>query len=296
MSDISRWKEIKGVGTALVTPMNADGSVDYQGLERLIKYQIDGGVNFLVVQGTTGESVTLDQAEKQKILDSIVEANNGQLPIVFGIGGNNTKAVCETFEKYNLSGVDAILSASPSYNKPTQEGIVAHFRAVADASPLPIILYNVPGRTASNMSVETTISLAQHENIFAIKEASGDLGQIMEIINQKPDNFKVLSGDDALTLPMCALGAKGVISVVSNVAPEKFSNMVNYSLKGDYELARKLHYELLNLMNQLFEEGNPGGAKEALKILKICDHYMRLPLVNVSASLNEKLEKTLSTL
>lgn len=287
---------IKGVGTALVTPMNEDGSIDFEGIDKLIEYQLKGNVNFLVVQGTTGESVTLTHEEKQKVLDRVIAANHKKVPVVFGIGGNNTKVVCETFQQFDLSGVDAILSASPSYNKPTQAGIVAHFKEVAKASPKPVILYNVPGRTASNMSAETTLTLAKEENIVAIKEASGDLGQIMEIIQKKPGDFVVLSGDDALTLPMMAMGAKGVISVVSNVAPDYFSRMVSFSLEGDYKMARKLHYCLLDLMNQLFEEGNPGGAKEALKILNICKNTMRLPLVNVSQGLHEKLKTTLNSL
>lgn len=279
----------KGTGTALVTPFHADGSIDFAGLKKLVRLNMDGGVNFLVVQGTTGESPTLSQDEKTKILHTVAEENNGQLPIVYGLGGNNTLDVVEKLKKVDKSIVSGILSVSPYYNKPIQNGIVAHYKMVADATDLPIILYNVPGRTGSNVLAETTLELAEISNIVAMKEASGNMEQIMEIIQHKPAGFDVLSGDDALTVPMISVGAAGVISVVSNALPEKFCAMVNDALKGDFTAASALHYDLFQITKLFFAEGNPGGVKEALAYRQICENHMRMPLVNVSEGLRNSI-------
>lgn len=282
-------KRFSGVGTALVTPFTSDYSIDFTALRKLVELQLDGGTDFLVVQGTTGESPTLSSTEKQQVLETVAEVNNKRLPIVYGVGGNNTVDVAEKIKQVDTSLVDGILSVSPYYNKPTQEGIYQHFKYIAEVSDLPIILYNVPGRTSSNVVAETTLRLSEIPTIVAMKEASGSLEQIMEIIRNKPDDFLLLSGDDALTLPILACGGDGVISVVSNALPEKFGKMVHAGLKGDWELARKLHYELLPVTGLFFAEGNPGGVKEALVFRKIMEKYMRLPLVNVSSALSEKI-------
>lgn len=275
----------KKTGTALVTPFHADGSIDFAGLKKLVRLNIDGGVNFLVVQGTTGESPTLTQDEKMQVLNAVAEENNGRLPIVYGLGGNNTLEVAKKLKEVDSSLVSGILSVSPYYNKPIQKGIVAHYKVVADSTDLPIILYNVPGRTGSNVTAETTLELAEISNIVAMKEASGNMEQIMEIIQHKPDGFDVLSGDDALTVPMLSIGASGVISVVSNALPEKFCAMVEHALKGDFSSASALHYELFQITKLFFAEGNPGGVKEALAYREICENFMRMPLVNVSDGL-----------
>jgi 4-hydroxy-tetrahydrodipicolinate synthase len=282
--------ELKGTGVAMVTPFDVDGKVDFHALEKLTEYLVSGGVDYLVVMGTTGESVTLSKPEKEKVLDSVVQTTDGRVPIVLGVGGNNTAEVCNQINHLDKTGLTAILSVSPSYNKPTQNGIYAHFEAVAEASPIPIILYNVPGRTASNMEASTTLKLAKDfENIVAIKEASGNLEQCMQIIKNRPDDFLVISGDDNLTLPLIACGVDGVISVVANALPERFSNLISSSLSGDFSNARKLHYQLVDIVNLLFEEGNPAGVKCVLKELDICEENVRLPLVQVSDKLRNEL-------
>lgn len=278
----------KGAGVALVTPFNADMSIDFPALRRLVAEQISGGTNYLVVQGTTGESPTLNSEEKKQVLETVLEVNNGKLPIVYGVGGNNTLEVAEAFTKIP-KGVDGILSVAPYYNKPTQAGYLAHYKALASATDLPIILYNVPGRTGSNVLAETTLELAEIKNIVAMKEASGNMEQIMEIIRCKPQGFLVLSGDDAITLPLIAAGADGVISVVANSFPTHFSQMVTSALNGDFETARKLHYDLLPVTKLLFAEGNPGGVKIALEELGWMKPFMRLPLVQVSEGLKAKI-------
>lgn len=278
----------KGAGVALVTPFNADMSIDFPALRRLVAEQISGGTNYLVVQGTTGESPTLNSEEKKQVLETVLEVNNGKLPIVYGVGGNNTLEVAEAFTKIP-KGVDGILSVAPYYNKPTQAGYLAHYKALASATDLPIILYNVPGRTGSNVLAETTLELAEIKNIVAMKEASGNMEQIMEIIRCKPQGFLVLSGDDAITLPLIAAGADGVISVVANSFPAHFSQMVTSALSGDFETARKLHYDLLPVTKLLFAEGNPGGVKIALEELGWMKPFMRLPLVQVSEGLKAKI-------
>jgi 4-hydroxy-tetrahydrodipicolinate synthase len=278
----------KGTGVALVTPFNSDFSIDFEGLKKLVQLQIDGGTDFLVVQGTTGESPTLSSDEKSKILDTVLEVNSGKLPIVFGAGGNDTIKVAESISKIP-KGVDGILSVSPYYNKPTQEGIYQHYKYLAESTDLPIILYNVPGRTGSNVLAETTLRLAEIPSIVAMKEASGNFDQIMEIIRCRPDGFGVLSGDDAITMPLIAAGADGVISVVANSFPEKFSAMVSASLRGDLAYARELHYDLLPITRMFFEEGNPGGVKVALEIRKLMNQSMRRPLIPVSSSLAARI-------
>jgi 4-hydroxy-tetrahydrodipicolinate synthase len=278
----------KGTGVALVTPFNSDFSIDFNGLRKLVQLQMDGGTDFLVVQGTTGESPTLSPEEKRQILDTVLEVNNGKLPVVFGAGGNDTLKVAETISKIP-TGVDGILSVSPYYNKPTQEGIFQHYKFIAESTDLPIILYNVPGRTGSNVLSETTLSLAEISNIVAVKEASGNFDQIMEIIRCRPDGFGVLSGDDAITMPLIAAGADGVISVVANAFPEKFSAMVGASLRGDLVFARELHYELLPITRMFFEEGNPGGVKVALEYRKLMSQVMRRPLISASNGLANRI-------
>lgn len=286
--------ELRGTGVAMVTPFNKDKSIDYKGLANLIEYLIDGGVEFLVSMGTTGESAVLSTEEKLEVVAFSKDKINGRLPFIVGIGGNNTAAVVAQIKTTDFTGVAAILSVSPAYNKPTQEGIYQHFKAISEACPVDIILYNVPGRTSSNMSAETTLRLANDfANIVSVKEASGDMEQIMQILRDKPTGFKVLSGDDALTLPMVLMGAEGVISVQAMVQPNEFSEMVRQGLNGDLEKARALHYPQLEIIDNLFAEGNPAGVKACLKIKGVCDDYVRLPLVAISSERYQKLESLL---
>ncbi|MCB9169161.1 MAG: 4-hydroxy-tetrahydrodipicolinate synthase [Flavobacteriales bacterium] len=285
----------RGLGVALVTPFAPKGNIDHAALERLIEHQITHGVDYVVSMGTTGESATLTAQEKTQLLGQTIEIVRHRVPIVLGVGGNNTAEVVEALRHFDLSDVDGILSVSPYYNKPTQEGIYQHYKAIAQASLLPIILYNVPGRTASNIKAETTLRLARDlKNIVAIKEASGDLGQIATILKHRPKDFLVISGDDALTLPIIALGGDGVISVVGNALPEEFGRLVHAALKGDLDTARAEHYRLLELIDLLFVEGNPGGVKEVLKVLGICANTLRLPLVPVSEATAKKLYHALA--
>lgn len=277
-----------GSGVALVTPFNADFSINFEAVRKLVRLQIEGGTDFLVVQGTTGESPTLSQEEKMQLLETVIDENNGRLKIVYGVGGNNTIAVGETLKKVP-AGVDGILSVSPYYNKPTQKGILEHFKYISTCTHLPIILYNVPGRTGSNMLAETTLELAKISNVVAMKEASGNMEQIMELIRLRPEGFGILSGDDAITMPLIAAGADGVISVVANALPEKFSKMVHASQAEDLATARKEHYDLLPITKMFFEEGNPGGVKVALSVRGIMDETMRLPLMPVSDGLRARI-------
>ena len=277
-----------GSGVALVTPFDNSGKIDVMALRKLVQLQINGGTNFLVVQGTTGESPTLSQSEKQAVLDTVIDENNGRLKIVYGVGGNNTIAVGELLKQVP-QGVDGILSVSPYYNKPTQRGIIEHYTYLSKCTDLPIIIYNVPGRTGSNVLPETTLALAHLDNMVAVKEASGNMEQIMDIIRQRKASFGVLSGDDNLTMPLIAAGADGVISVVANAFPELFSTMVNAAIKGDLLSARAAHYELFSITKMFFEEGNPGGVKVALAARGIMDEYMRLPLMPVSDNLRNRI-------
>ena len=287
--------KFKGTGVALVTPFKSDKSVDFDALRKLVRLQLAGGTDFLVVMGTTAESPTLSSEEKEAILETVLDENAGQLPVVFGVGGNNTLELFTKLKKLP-KGVDGILSVSPYYNKPTQEGIFQHFKAIAEASPVPVILYNVPGRTGSNMLPQTTLRLAQLPNIVAVKEASGNMDQIMEIISQAPAGFSVLSGDDAITMPLIACGAVGVISVVANALPEKFNAMVKDALEGDFSSSKMIHNELLSITKMFFEEGNPAGVKVALENRGIMSQDLRLPLVAVSSQLAERIKNEMKFL
>lgn len=283
-----------GTGVAIVTPFTKTGAVDFDGLEKLVKYLIAGKVDYLVVNGTTGESATLTKDEKVEVLEFVKKISKGKLPIVLGIGGNNTQEVIDNFSKYDFNQVSAILSVSPYYNKPNQEGIFLHFSAIAKRAPRPIILYNVPGRTGMNMASDTTLRLAHvHKNIIAIKEASGNIEQCMRIIANKPNHFEVISGDDNLTLPLIACGAKGVISVAAMAYPKEFSEMVKFCLKGNFEKATKLHYKIMPITDLIFADGNPGGIKAALKIKGVIGDAVRLPLANVNAAVYKSIEKIL---
>jgi len=279
----------KGVGVALVTPFNADKTIDFESLKKLVELQIKGGTDYLVVQGTTGESPVLSQEEKQLVLETVIKQNNGRLKVVYGVGGNNTVEVGKLFKKIP-KGVDGILSVSPYYNKPSQKGIIEHFKYISSCTELPIILYNVPGRTSSNMSADTTLELAKMKNIVAVKEASGNMEQIMDLLRLKPEGFGIISGDDPLTFPMLTMGAEGVISVVANAYPEAFSKMVHSGLNANYEEAKNIHFDLLDVTKMLFEEGNPAGVKEALQYRSICSNELRLPLLKVSEQLAEKIQ------
>lgn len=287
--------KIKGTGVALATPFNEDKSVDYKGLENLLNHVIDGGIDYLVLMGTTGESVTLSKVEKLAVVDFCKKINNSRLPIVLGIGGNNTIQVVEDIKSANIDGIDAILSVSPAYNKPSQEGIYQHYKMISVNCPLPIIVYNVPGRTASNISAETTVRLANDfENIVAVKEASGDMDQIMKIIKNKPSDFVVLSGDDGLTLPMIHMGAEGVISVIGQSHPKEYSDMVSFGLSGNQEIANQLHNKLYDFYVPLYAEGNPVGIKACLELLGICKSQVRLPLVEASDVIKNELKSLMN--
>ena len=287
--------KIKGTGVALVTPFNEDKSVDYKGLENLLNHVIDGGIDYLVLMGTTGESVTLSKGEKVAVVDFCKKINNSRIPVVLGIGGNNTMQVVEDIKSANLDGIDAILSVSPAYNKPSQEGIYQHYKMISGNCPLPIIVYNVPGRTASNISAETTVRMANDfENIVAVKEASGDMDQIMKIIKNKPSDFVVLSGDDGLTLPMIHMGAEGVISVIGQSHPKEYSDMVSFGLSGNQEIANQLHNKLYDFYVPLYAEGNPVGVKACLELLGICKSQVRLPLVEASDAIKNELKSLMN--
>ncbi|MCU0447269.1 MAG: 4-hydroxy-tetrahydrodipicolinate synthase [Microscillaceae bacterium] len=287
--------DFRGVGVALVTPFNEDYSIDFQGFTQLLKhtYAEGKGVDYWVVQGTTGESATLGKDEKKQILQFVIEHNQAQIPVVYGIGGNHTQEILTTIQKTDFAGIDALLSVSPYYNKPSQNGIYEHFRAIADASPVPIILYNVPGRTASNMKAETTLRLAEHPNIIATKEASGDLVQCMEIAKHKPQDFLLLSGDDLLTNSMIAIGAQGVISVLANAFPEIFRKMTHSALQNRFAEANQALYKLLEINPLMYEESNPVGIKQVLQYQGICGNQVRLPLLRASEALQAKIQNAM---
>ncbi|WP_162128172.1 4-hydroxy-tetrahydrodipicolinate synthase [Flavobacterium phycosphaerae] len=280
-----------GTGVALVTPFKKDFSVDVEALKAIVHFQIDNGIDYLVVLGTTAESATLSKAEKQLVIKTVVEANKGRLPLVLGVGSNNTQEVVEELQSGDFSDFVAILSVSPYYNKPTQEGIYQHFKAIAEASPIPVILYNVPGRTASNMLPSTIIRLANDfKNVVAVKEAAGDMVQAMKLIQNKPKNFLVISGDDMITLPMILAGGAGVISVIAEGFPKQFSEMVHLGLNKRVEDAYKLHYLLADAIDMIFEQGNPAGIKEVFKSLGLSENTVRLPLVNTDEDLAKRLD------
>jgi 4-hydroxy-tetrahydrodipicolinate synthase len=283
-------KELLGTGVALVTPFNQDKSVDFEGLKRLVNFQIDNGVNYLVVLGTTGEPATLTAEEKEQVKKTVIETNNGRLPLVIGIGGNNTMAVVNEIKTTDLSAFCAILSVSPYYNKPTQEGIYQHFKAISEASPLPIIMYNVPGRTGRNFEPKTILRLANDfNNIVAVKEAAGDMVQAMRIIQHKPKDFLVISGDDMIALPMTLVGGAGVISVIAQGLPKDFSEMIQEGLNGNVEKANALHYKVMDSIDYIFEECNPSGIKALLNTINVCSEHVRLPLVEASGVLQQKI-------
>jgi 4-hydroxy-tetrahydrodipicolinate synthase len=289
--------KFKGAGIAMITPFRADKSIDFKSLGKLIEHVIANGIDYLVVLGTTGENVTLSTDEKNAVISFVIEATKKRVPIVFGIGGNNTSEVVHLIKDRDFEGIDAILSVCPYYNKPTQNGLYLHFKEIASACPVPIILYNVPGRTGSNMTAETTIKLASDfKNIVAIKEASGSMEQMSYIIRDKPKDFQLISGDDGLALPIIALGGAGVISVIGNAFPKELSDMVNFALKGNFKAAQPIHLKLIELMCTMFVEGNPGGVKAALEILKIVPNNLRLPLAPVSKPTYQKIEKLIEGL
>jgi 4-hydroxy-tetrahydrodipicolinate synthase len=282
--------QFHGTGVALVTPFNTDGTVDYQGLKRLINHLVDGGIDYLVSLGTTGETATLSKDEKKKVWEFTAEINNNRLPLVAGIGGNDTIEIGNAIKTFESNQYSAVLSVSPYYSKPTQTGIYEHYKYLSELSELPIILYNVPGRTGSNMSAETTCKLAHDfKNIIATKEASGNFDQFNQIMRDKPSDFLLISGDDPIAMPMIAIGAIGVISVIGNALPKQLSDMINLCLKGDFSSALPAHLSLLEITRLMFAEGNPAGVKATLKQLNICEDVVRLPLVKASSALNKSL-------
>ena len=284
-------KELIGTGTALITPFKEDHSIDFDALERIVEQQIAGGTDYFVMLGTTGESATLNTNEKAQVVACIKKANAGRVPLVLGVGGNNTAAVVEQLQSLDTTGLTAILSVSPYYNKPNQKGIIYHYTQVANASPLPIILYNVPGRTGSNMPAATQLELANHPNIVATKEASGNMEQVMTILANKPADFLVISGDDALTFAITACGGSGVISVINHIFPQTFSGMVRSALQGDFSGARKVHETLLESAIAIFNDGSPGGIKTMLNEKSLCGTTVRPPLWQVNEQLDQQLRK-----
>ena len=286
-TDVSKYR---GLGVAMATPFQEDGKLDLEGVEKLTRHLVNNNADFLVVQGTTGEAVTMTESEKRSALDRTIEVNDGRIPVVLGFSGNNTEAQVAALKEWDLTGVDALLVASPYYNKPDQKGLYQHYKALAAATDRPIILYNVPGRTGSNILPDTVVRLAEDlDPIIAIKEASGSMGQVMDLIDRKPADFPVLSGEDDLTLPIIGLGGEGVISVVGNAYPGTFRRMVRAALQGDLKGAQQDHYTLLPLIKGLFAEGNPSGVKEMLMHMGISGNNVRLPLANVSKELSQEL-------
>lgn len=290
-------EQLKGTGVALITPFQQDGGIDFQALERLVNYQVDNGVNYLVVLGTTGETATLSSEEKAAVRSCVLESNAGRLPVVLGIGGNNTNAVVEELKATNLNGFTAVLSVSPYYNKPSQEGIYQHFKNISQASELPLIIYNVPPRTGSNITAETTLRLARDfDNIIGIKEASGDFEQALCLLRDKPADFMIISGEDKLALPLVLAGGDGVISVIGQGLPKEFSEMIQLGLEGKPKEAFEIFYRVLESIDLIFEEGNPSGIKCLLDLLDISSDRVRLPLVPATEVLRQKMTKFVSTL
>lgn len=287
----------RGMGVALITPFKKNGDVDYDALIRLVESLVSNGADFLCVLGTTAETPTLTVEEKEQIKRVVVKQVNGRIPLLLGCGGNNTQAVIDSLKNDNLSGYSGILSVCPMYNKPSQDGLYQHFKAIAEASPLPVVLYNVPGRTGVNMTAETTLCLARTcHNIVAIKEASGNITQMDDIIKNKPDNFDVISGDDGITFPLITLGAVGVISVIGNALPKEFSRMVRLALNGDYKNALTIHHRFTELFSLLFVDGNPAGVKAMLNLMGACENVLRLPLVPTRITTMEKISKIVKAL
>jgi 4-hydroxy-tetrahydrodipicolinate synthase len=289
--------QFTGTGVALITPFNSDLSVDYAGLTRLVEHNISNGTEYLVISGTTGESVTISNHEKKEITKHIIAVNNKRVPLVLGIGGNNTAAVVEEIKTTDLTAIDAILSVSPYYSKPTQEGMYQHFKMIAENCPTSVILYNVPGRTSKNMMPETILRLANDfDNIVAVKEASGDMSQYFQLIKNKPDNFHIISGDDDLALAVTLAGGSGVISVIGQAFPKLFSDMIRHGLSGNVKEGYKAHFELMEITRLIFLENNPAGIKAVLKALNICESYVRLPLVEATDHLKNAIAQTLLNL
>lgn len=283
--------KLKGTGVALVTPFHKDGSIDFKAFKKLIERCIEGKVEYLVPLGTTGESATLTVNERNAVMDFVIEITEKRVPIVLGLGGNSTQEILSTIEDYSFEGIDAILSVSPYYNRPSQRGIFQHYKMIANECPVPVILYNVPSRTGSNMDTETTLQLAHDvPNIIGIKEASGNMEKVMNLISKKPKDFLIISGDDILSLPILACGGDGVISVISNAYPKDFSEMVRLSLSENFEKARKLHYKLLGITHDIFIDGNPSGIKGLLNVMDICSEHVRLPLMSVNKTMMNRFE------
>ena len=287
----------KGLGIALVTPFKQDGSVDYEAILRLVDYQLENGADFFCILATTGETPTLTNEEKLRIKDLVVEKVQARVPILMGCGGNNTAAVIEELKNGDFKGIDGVLSVCPYYNKPSQEGLYQHFKAIASATSLPVVLYNVPGRTGVNMQAATTVRLARDcQNIVAIKEASGNLEQVDEIIKNKPNDFDVISGDDSLTFPMISCGAVGVISVIGNALPKEFSKMIRLQMRGEYDPARRIHHRFTDLFSLLFVDGNPAGVKAMLHEMGFIENVLRLPLVPTRISTKQRMSELLREL
>ena len=285
-------KKFKGTGVAIVTPFKNDSSIDFSALGRVINHVIRGGVNYIVAMGTTGETPTLTKEEKKALVSYVTETIDNRVPLVVGIGGNNTQEIINFIRELDLTGVDGILSVAPYYNKPGQRGIFQHFKAIATCSPLPVIIYNVPGRTCSNITSDTCLELAHEcENIVAVKEASGDMAQIMRIIKGKPENFLVISGDDMMTIPIIAAGGSGVVSVLANAYPAECSELVNNALKNNFKTAREIQFRFLESIDLLFTEGNPSGIKAFLTVMDLCQNNLRLPLVPVSKTIFSRIQK-----
>jgi len=286
--------QLKGTGVAMVTPFKKDGAVDVPALKKLTDHLLDGGVDYLVVMGTTGETSVMDKEDRKLVLETVMATNGGRKPVVVGIGGNNTLDLCAQLDRMDTAGISGILSVTPYYSKPTQNGMFEHYRALSEHSKLPIILYNVPGRTGVNLLPDTVMRIAfDCRNVIGIKEASGNMEQIMTIIKERPKDFLVISGDDAITMPLIAAGADGVISVVGNAFPSEWSKMVQHAMKGEITEARAIHYRLLELVQLLFVEGNPSGIKEVLSHLDVCENYLRLPLVPVSQLISERMRRVM---
>ena len=287
-------KKLKGTGVAIITPFKNDSSIDFAALGRVINWVITGGVNYIVVLGTTGETSTLSKDEKHAVVSYVVEAVDGKVPLIAGIGGNNTQEVINNIRQYDLSAISAVLSVAPYYNKPNQRGLFQHFKTIATWSPVPVIIYNVPGRTGCNISADTCLELAHNcENIIGVKEASGDMSQIMKIIKGKPENFDVISGDDMLTLPVIAAGGSGVISVLANAFPAAVTELVNNALRNNLKSAREIQFRYLEMIDLLFTEGNPAGVKAMLNVLNISSNLLRLPLVPVSRPTMTRIQKAI---
>lgn len=285
-------KKFRGTGVAIVTPFKNDSSIDFAALGRVVNHVIKGGVNYIVAMGTTGESVTLTKDEKKALISYVIETIDNRVPLIAGIGGNNTQEVINCIRHINLTGVDGILSVAPYYNKPNQRGLFQHFKAIATCSPIPVVIYNVPGRTGCNVSSDTCLELAHEcENIVAVKEASGDICQIMKIIKGKPENFSVISGDDMMTISVIAAGGSGVISVLANAFPAQCSELVSLSLKNNFKSAREMQFRFLEIIELLFIDGNPAGVKAMLSLMSVCQNNLRLPLVPVSRTVYSRIQK-----